>query len=427
MDTSKFKSWIKKFNIKVLVVLYIIVYTISPLVNQATSTFLTTYFYMGVVVVTVIFTFVACGLKNIREYVSLLVPFVLFELLQMLTADKSNMLLLGYRVLLFMLPVCLGYFLINNSDNMNLYAYCVIIVYSITLVTTIAGCINNPNAARVLATTATSQDPTAVNYNWQNIGGFSFVYSCTLLYPLVILALKQKRIHFIFAVIFAIAIFSLAVNTEYTISLMLVLVTSMLLFLPKDLSAKKLFLLGMTAVFLAFVFSSVVVMLLNAIAGLIGNNTMGEKLVLIFSGEEAINSYDDKRLDRYLTSLTVFFKNPLFGSFLTGEKVGGHSFILDNLAEFGLMGGTLLFFMYRGIYKCFYKPYAEKTGSGYIVWLFVAPIFLSFINPGMWLDNHCLFFPMILNLIFSSDTDSLKKKSLDNSVQDYSNSMQTEG
>ena len=426
MDTSKFKVWIKKFNIKVIIVLYIIVYTISPLVNQATSSFLTTYFYMGIVVVTVVFTFVACGLKNIREYVTLLVPFVLFELLQMLVADKSNLLLLGYRVLLFMLPVCLGYFLIRYSDNLKLYAWCVIIVYSITLVTTIIGCINNPNAARILATTATSQDATAVKFNWQNIGGFSFVYSCTLLYPLVILALKQKRIHFIVAVILAIGIFALSVNTEYTISLMLVLITSMLFFLPNNLSAKKLFLLGILALLFTVVFSGVVAALLSEVAKIIGNNTMGEKMVLIFGGEEAINSFDDKRIDRYLSSLTEFAKNPLFGNFLTSGKYGGHSFILDTLAEFGLLGGVLMFFMYRGIYRCFYKPYTEKIGSGYVVWLFIIPIFLSLINPGIWLENYCLFSPIILSVIFPLNKAPLTSKDGESKLPDYSKSVPVE-
>ncbi len=200
MIVPKLQETIKKVNIKLIIGIYIIVYTISPLINQATSIFLTTYFYMIVVVTAVAFTFLTCRLKYIREFVLMLVPFVLFEALEIFTSDNSNVLLRGYQVLLFMMPVCLGFYILKDTDaqaqgSMKVFSVVIVITFLVTAVTTIIGCINNPNAARILATTATSQDSTAVNFNWQNIGGFTFVYSCTLLYPLVILGFKQNTLN----------------------------------------------------------------------------------------------------------------------------------------------------------------------------------------------------------------------------------------
>ena len=408
MIQPKIKETIKKVNIRLVIGVYIIVFTISPFIKQATSSFLTTYFYMVIAVITVAFTFITCGLKDIKDFVFLLAPFVLFQALEMITSDAERMLLLGYQILLFMLPVCLGFYIIRNSEkngrgNLKVFSAFIILAFSVTVVTTVIGCINNPNAARLLATTATSQDSTAVKFNWQNIGGFSFVYSCTLLYPLVVLGFKQKKIPLFFVILFAVAEFVLAVNTEYTISLMLILFSSLMFLLPRDLTPKQFIIIYVAGLVVVITFSSLVAVLMDHIGNLIGNKIMAEKMSSVFSGREAMEAMEDRRMVRYMTSVETFLKNPLFGCFTDGNfksKIGGHSFILDNLAKYGVIGITLMFFMYKQIFKMFYKPLANIMGFGFVTWLFVQPIVLSALNPGMWLDNLCLFAPILLITIF---------------------------
>lgn len=408
MIVPRIREKIKKVNIKLVIGVFIIVYTISPFVKQAISSYLTTYFYMVIVVAAVVFTFVTCRLKHIRDYIFLLIPFVLFQALELITYDNSNVLLTGYKVLLFMLPVCLGFYILNDSgdkqkSNMKVFSIVIVLTFLITAVTTIIGCINNPNAARLLATTASSQDPTAVSYNWQNIGGFSFVYSCTLMYPLVILGFKQKKLPLVLVIGFTLVEFALAINTEYTISLMLIMFSSLLFLLPRNLSPKKFILISIAAVILIVVFSGLIAMFMDYVGQLIGKEMMGEKMMAVFGGKEVMDNLDDRRMDRYMRSFEAFLSNPLFGCFLSGDaagKVGGHSFILDVLAKYGLLGATILFFAYRSVYKTFYKPLKKRMGFGFVIWLFVQPIILSALNTGFWLDNLCFFSPVLLIMIF---------------------------
>ena len=422
MIAPKLKKTVKKINIKFIIVIYILVFSISPFVQQATSRYLTTYFYMVIVVVTVIFTFVTCSIKNIREYILLLIPFILFQSLDILTTPNSNILLRGYQIVLFMLPVCLGYYIIKKYEkdgvgSNRVFTAVIILTYLITLVTTIVGCINNPNAARVLATTASSDDPTAVSYNWQNIGGYTFVYSCTLLYPLLVLSFKRRKLSLILVIAFAAAEFMLAINTEYTISLMLILFSSLLFFLPSNLTSKKFIIISVVTVVLVVVFSSIIAVIMQRIGEMIGNEMMAEKMTAVFSGKEAMDSMEDRRVDRYMLSLETFIKNPLFGSMFSGDMVkGGHSFILDTLSQYGLVGGVLLGFMYWRIFRIFYKPFKDKLGFGFVIWLFIQPIVLSTLNTDMWLNNLCLFSPIMLISIFGVDDpidkENNKRKSI---------------
>ena len=184
MKTNTLKFLLKPYlTIKNIIFIFIIIYTVSPFVAQVTSTFLKTYFYMAIVVLAVALVFGTCRLKNISELVFLIAPFLLFEMLEVNTTDESNILIVGYRVLLFFLPVCVGYYIKTNNVPIKIYTVVTVLVYFITAITTYFGCMRNPGAARTLATIASSQDPIAVFYNWQNIGGYSFVYSAVLLYP----------------------------------------------------------------------------------------------------------------------------------------------------------------------------------------------------------------------------------------------------
>ena len=105
------------------------------------------------------------------------------------------MLYTGYQVLLFLLPACIGFYLATHRFFVDFFAVFLILAVCVTCMTTIIGCIAHPDAARVLATTKSSQDPLAILYEMQNIGGYGFVYSTVLLYPFVILAYKMKKLH----------------------------------------------------------------------------------------------------------------------------------------------------------------------------------------------------------------------------------------
>ena len=128
---------------------------------------------------------------------------------------------------------------------------------------------------------------------------------------------------------------------------------------------------------------------------------------------DAVNDLEDNRVELYMRSLTTFFENPLFGTFLTGKmRVGGHSMIFDTLARFGMPGAILLFLMYRGIYRTFCKPFRKKPTFVIVVWMFVQAIVMSALNTGMWLEILCLCMPITLCTIYRMNGNERPKGAL---------------
>ena len=374
-------SLIKPYlTIKNIIFLFIVIYSVSPFVSQITSRFATTYAYMLMVVAMVALVFGTCRLNNIHRLVFLITPFVLFELLETFTTDEKNILLtIGGTI------TCSGNTMVLKSRLCG-------------------GRIRNPGAARTLATTATSQDPIAVYYNYQNIGGYTFVYSAVLLYPALIIAFKRRRFHLAVSLIGTIMLLMVSAKSAYALSLTLLIMTTTLYFIKRDLSRDGFIKLAFGLLIAIAFFSSVIVALLTYIGNMTGNEEMTEKMVAIFSGKDALEGLEDKRSTLYWFSFRLFLRNPVFGTMPTGYHItGGHSFILDSLAHYGLVGAAILFFMYRAIYNEFYRPFSDKAGYGFVIYSFLMPLGLSVVNTGMWQQNLCVFMPMFLMAIYGKE------------------------
>lgn len=404
MYLDKIKNYLKKLNYKCYILAFLLLFGIMPIIPRAVSTYLTTYSYMVLVVAVVLFTVFACRLSHLREMVAMLLPFLIYQLLAMLFVQNKDVLLAGYQILLFMLPVCVGFYLYANKFRSELYSAVIVIAYFITAVTTIFGCMKYPDAARILATTKTSQDPTAVIYEMMNIGGYSFVYSMVLLYPFVVLAFKMKRLHIIPTVIITVVVFSAVISASYSYAFMLLMVTTLLFFIPRNITVKRFILLTIFFVLVVFLFRSTVAAIVSALGDFLGNSTMTNKINAIFLGKDAIEGFDDDRGTLYMLSIKAFLKNPLIGNLSVGrDTTGGHSFILDNLGNYGLVGGILMLFMYRGIWRTFFRPLKNRPGFCLVLWAFIQPLILSSINTGMWQNNLCLYTPILLCIIYGNE------------------------
>ena len=404
MYLDKVKNYLKKLNYKCYILVFLLMYGIMPIIQRAVSAYLTTYSYMVLVVMSALFTLFACRLVHLKEMITMIVPFLIYQILAMLFVQNKDVLLAGYQILLFMLPVCLGFYLQSNSFHSELYSAVIVIAFLVTGITTIYGCMAFPDAARVLATIKTSQDPTAVRYDWLNIGGYSFVYSMVLLYPFVVLAFKMKRLHIIPTVIITVVAFSAVISASYSYAFMLLMVTTLLFFIPRNITVKRFILLTIFFVLVVFLFRSTVAAIVSALGDSLGNSTMTDKINAIFLGKDAIEGFDDDRGTLYMLSIKAFLKNPLIGNLSVGrDTTGGHSFILDNLGNYGLLGGGLMLLMYRGIWRTFFRPAKDRPGYCFVFWAFIQPLILSSVNTGMWLDNLCLYTPIMMCIIYGKE------------------------
>ncbi|MBQ3418153.1 MAG: hypothetical protein IJH32_10030 [Ruminococcus sp.] len=401
MYIDKVKRIFRQLNIKSWFFIYILMQTIVPIVAVFTSKFLTTYFYMVVVLTAVIFTLVSCRLLNVREFALLLFPFIGYEILNMFVTNSDDYLLAGYQILLFLLPVCLGFYVFKSNKRLPIYAAVITALFAVTAITTIIGCIRNPSAARILASTASSQDATAIKFWWQNIGGYGFVYSAVLLYPCAVIAFKMKRLNTVVFILLTVLLYALVINAEYSLALMFLMVSTLLLFVKKDLSVKKFLLMLILFVLIVVLFRTTIAAILTRLGSYLGNEGMMEKINVLFLGKESVEGFDDARDELYLLSIKTFLSHPFFGCLkISSSGIGGHSFILDNLASFGLVGGALMFFMYRGIYKVFFQPFSQQPGYNMVFWVFLQTIILSTVNTGMWQFNLCVYAPIMFGYVY---------------------------
>ncbi len=386
----------------------ILLYSIMPIVSRFISTYLTTYSYMLLVVLIVFVIVTEDRMNSVNFYFSALLPLIIYESLTLFTRTDS-LVLWGYQVVLFLLPVILGYFVFYcRSEDYIVYFRIMLIALLITAVTTIIGVIQYPNAARTLATVS-SQDPEAILFDWHNIGGFGFVYSLVLLYPILILAYKRRKISFIRTIAITILIFAVAVFTEYTTAFLMLIITSFLFFTKKEFSLQGVILLVIAEVLIVILFNEVISSLLTMLGNAVNSETISERLTALAGGTDGLEASDDNRISLYRTSIQTFFRHPLLGTFLTGGGgIGGHSFLLDTLAQYGLLGAFVLFFSYRKIYLVFYQIYHQESGFGYVLWAFMQTLLLSCVNTGMWLIVLAFYMPIILLWVFE-DEKGIKK------------------
>jgi len=384
-----------------LVLGLIILYSIMPIVAQFFSDFLTTYAYMVILLGAVVFTVTIRGTDSLAESILVLIPFVLWMLLEYFTKDQQ-LFLWGYSAVIMLAPVLFGVLLMKETGPkvVRFFAILLGIAILITMITTIIGTIIYPDASRYIATVEKANDPLLRTYNYVNLGGYEFVYTCILLYPAVIFAFKQRKLHLVFAVIASVLVLFLTLNSGYTTAFLLWIASTATFFLPRNISKRTVLILLIVTIVAFIIFFALFSASMKGLAKLIDNEDIAYRLEALAGGSEGIRASDDDRIALYEKSLNAFIKSPLIGNILyTGSNNGGHSFVLDFAAQYGLVGVALLIVMYRLVFVRFYKPFERIPGYGYVLWMFLQAIILSVVNTGMWLNILCWFIPISITAI----------------------------
>ncbi len=280
-----------------LVLGVIILYSIMPIVQQFFSDYLTTYAFMAILFGAVAFTIFLRGTASLADTLLVLLPFVLWMLLELATKDQS-LVLWGYSAMLMLAPLLFGSFLYRESGPkvVRFFAILLAIVLLITLTTTIIGSTIYPDAARYLAAVETSDDPMLRVYNYVNLGGYEFVYTCILLYPAVIFAYKQRKLHLAFAIIASVLVLALTLNSGYTSAFLLWMATTALFFFPRNLKKRSVLILlviTILAIALFFAFFSTGI---KSLSKLIDNEDISYRLEALSGGSEGIRASEDDRI-----------------------------------------------------------------------------------------------------------------------------------
>lgn len=404
----------KVLNPVTLATIIVVLYMIMPVVSVFIGRYITTYAYMTLCVLLLGSILLFGGLKRLNSTLYLIAPFIIYIIITIFTRTGS-LLLWGYQSMLFLLPIIIGYYyLYYKPENTSLLSAIIVFGIIVTVITTIIGLIQFNFAARILATISASDDPESIKYAWHNIGGYDFVYTCVLLYPILILAHKLRVINSIVFWVLIIDLFAIVILSEYTTALILILITSVLYFTSKNLNARQLLLLGILFFVILYVFWPFIAKFLLWLASALGSDTMAERLTALANGYSGLESSESNRVELYRLSIMGFLNSPIFGKILGSyTSSGGHSFILDTLSDYGIIGGASIVFMYRNIYRYFFLPFLQNEGSGFILWAFTQSVILSLINTGMWLIPLTFFIPVLISVLYKSNSGDVYENSLD--------------
>ena len=259
-----------------------------------------------------------------------------------------------------------------------------VISFVINSITTLYGNIRFPNASRVLASitlVAENYD----NYRRQNIGGFDEIYSFTLSIPLAaIVFMKKKGILRILSLSVAVLFLFTIIKSDYTTALVFAVLSFLLFFFP--LKTKNRTIIIVISLIVAFLLLGDSINVFSFISRLSGSdavsNRMSDLSDWLQSGQLNDNSDVSGRFGLYMISLKGFLTSPIIGNLTSKETmVGGHSFILDNLSTYGLIGIISLLLMYSAIYNLNCKFYSKTDFFYFAIFIYVVYLFLTFLNP----------------------------------------------
>lgn len=255
-------------------------------------------------------------------------------------------------------------------------------MYLVTAVTTAVGCKMFPQAARILATTISTNSPLYQLYTRNNIGGFTFTYELVLLTPLFIYLMKTKRIN-VFVGIAALIIIGLeVVFSEYTTALLIFLVCLSLLFMGK-LTKQKIEILVIALLLLLTVGKSLIAMLLSFIAEHSDSLFISSRLEYLAATLSGVEYADVEaggdRISLYLKTIQIIFSTFFLGTWFVNRS-GGHSYVLDYISVYGVVGIAAIYVQYRCIFNLYIRSNKKNDFYYYSLWTFFMGIILAVVN-----------------------------------------------
>ena len=319
--------------------------------------------------------------------------------------DGKGFIMSIWEMFLAVFPIIAGCCIVNNRMNFvaRKFVFVSIIVYVITAITTFIGVLRFPGASRLLAA-----DPLAhLKFYPLNIGGFDFIYSLVLLHPLAVYLLRKlKRTHY--AIPFSIIALGCIIVCEYTMAVILYIISLLAYLLPIDMNpvaAKRRMRNIVIASVILIVFVPLIFSFLSKIEFL---GSVGEKLFDISSLLQGETVQEESgvaiRQNIYLKSWNAFLERPIIGSKLYGTPtVGGHSYILDTLGNWGVMGLVVVLLLFNRL-RIFYKKTFKNKETYYCASIFLLMVFILWtLNPKIWQFEIGLMCPVFLYCIENTE------------------------
>ena len=304
-----------------------------------------------------------------------------------LSQQVENWFNIVWSCFLDFLPMILGAVLIYyKKDNLiRTVVPVLLITYVITCITTYNGLQEYPMASRELATGSVDYAP----YYAKNIGGFNFIYSLVILHPMFVCVLwghKKKILSIALTVLIGICI----MESRYTTAALTFLISCVAYVLPTQEGRKNNVARWILIVLIMVVVYAMAPAILDRLAETEALEASSDKLkdiAKMLRGESTDTESFMNREKAYEQSWKGFLRSPIWGcEIMTGiySYNGGHSYVLDMLAKWGVLGILPVIYALRLILK-YYRQMSKGHAVFYCMLLsYGLLLVLIFLNASFW-------------------------------------------
>lgn len=282
-----------------------------------------------------------------------------------------------------------------------------LIINLITCITTYVGCVIFPNAARELAMGDATESPNYILYLNANIGGFSFIYNMCFLNIILLSIIKHTKSLYIkvLSIIYIIIIGSAVLAAEYTLAILIYVFSVIILLITRDLNVKKIINYTLFGLFLFFCIRGLMSDVLMNISENYASEQVADRLTelanILDGKESSAHSDIDSRNEAYMKSMDFFLDNPFGGWNIS--KSGGHSFIFDALAKYGVFGLFFVVLLIKKVNMKYIKPMRGTYIYGYALVILILFIITAMLNPKIF--TNMLMFVLPIYYLLTNKTN----------------------
>ncbi len=298
-----------------------------------------------------------------KEHIAAL--FYMLAIIIIVYIDSGSFSEIIKQISVFMFVICfiMCYFYRDRWEELSGLIPILLVLLCIWNFKTYTVLLEDPTVARLLV----RDDQSTYEYLRQGIGGYSLVYPqvciCPALFAWVIKAFNGNKLYFTIGAVWLVSYVLLVSKAGYSLAIFGSVAGAAILLFYKGKSAIKAFFVA----FLIFGAAMLAILYLenfrNFLLDIFDGSAVAKKINdLVATGESgAAEGSIQMRVDAYIYSGTVALKYPVVGSLLR-EGTGGHSAVLDNLANYGMWGAAIFCLI------IYYVPnyYKRKYNDGYI-------------------------------------------------------------
>lgn len=279
-----------------------------------------------------------------------------------------------YLILQWLIWPLVAFFAVEHLSNKSQRFIVVsfFICFAITALTTFLGCLIYPDAARSQANGnfAETNPELLALYRSMNIGSFLFVYTVVPMLPLLLYSLRTKLYNKWLVGCILILLSVTIYKTQYATAFLIGLIACIFLLLPLRLTAKNIKKRLIGIIVLSILCIPIFALFFDILAENVESEILSQRFQEIssfFNNDTSLEEDSDLgvRFQLWTGSFKGFLEHPITGCYIWGKEetmkwLGGHSFILDMMCKWGILGLFLVILMFKSIYKLFILPYKNQ-------------------------------------------------------------------